>query len=113
ACRRVDHGSCREVSHDADGHEEARGRPGTGGARHHGEGRGRADLDARRAQTGGSSRGGREIPPSLGRTPRGGGHGYRGTETKGKSRWSKKQKLSPLPRRTARPWNGSPSVSSS
>src|SRR6187431_1717428 len=113
ATRRVDHGSCREVSHDAHGNEEARRRPGTGGARHHGEGRARADLHARRASTGGSGSVDREIPPPLERTLRGVGHGYRGTETKGKSRWSQKEKLSPIPRRTARPWNGRPSASSS
>ena len=38
----------RDVPHDPHGHEEARRRPGAGGARHHGEGRARADLPARR-----------------------------------------------------------------
>src|SRR5688572_22123801 len=112
-CRRVDHGSCREVPHDAHGNEEACGRPGRGGARHHGEGRARADLHAWLASTGGSGSVDREVPTSLERTLRGVGHGYRGTETKGKRRWSKKETLSPLPRRTARPWNGRPTVSSS
>src|SRR2546422_11774241 len=39
--RRFDHGPCREVPHDAHGHEEARRRSGAGGARHHEEDRAR------------------------------------------------------------------------
>jgi predicted nucleic acid-binding protein len=49
ACGRFDHGPCREVPHDPHGHEEACRRLGAGGARHHGEGRARADLQARPA----------------------------------------------------------------
>src|ERR1700688_1809421 len=44
ACRRFDHGPCREVPYDPHGHEEACRRLGAGGARHHGEGRARASA---------------------------------------------------------------------
>src|SRR5207248_824040 len=53
ACRRVDHGPGREVRHDPDGYEEACRRPGAGGARHHGEGWARTDLQAWSAPTAG------------------------------------------------------------
>ena len=81
--RRVDHGPCREVPHDPHGHEEARRRLGAGRARHDGEGRARADLQARSAPTGGRDGMDREVPPALGRTLRRAGQGCRGTETEG------------------------------
>ena len=68
ACRRFDHGPCRQVPHDPNGHEEARRRLGAGGAHHHGEGRARADLQARPAPTGGRGGMDREVPPALGCT---------------------------------------------
>src|SRR5436190_20198337 len=108
ACRRFDHGPCREVPHDPHGHEEACRRPGASGARHHGEGRARADLQARPAWA--ARRGGmdREVPPALGRTLRRVGQGYRRIETEGEGRWTKEERVKPPPRRTARRWNGRP-----
>jgi len=41
ACRRFDHGPCRELPHDPHGHQEACRRLGAGGASHHGEDRAR------------------------------------------------------------------------
>src|SRR5678815_5963873 len=84
--RRVDHGSCRDVPHDAHGHEEARRRSGAGGARHHEEDRARAEVPAGPAPTGGSDGVAREVPPALGRTLRRVGQGGRGTDTKGEER---------------------------
>src|SRR5262245_14008148 len=94
ACRRVDHGPCREVPHDPHGHEEACWRARAGGARHHGEGRARADLQARPAPAG--RRGGmdREVPPALDRALRRAGQGCRGTETEGKGRWTQEERVS-------------------
>ena len=65
-CRRFDHGSGPDVPHDPHGHEEARRRPGAGRARHHGEGRARADLPARPAPTRRGDGMDRAVPPALG-----------------------------------------------
>src|SRR5262249_55907702 len=111
AFRRFDHGSCREVPDDPHGHEEARRRLGAGRARHHGESRARADLQARPAPTGGRDGVDRQVPPTLGRTLRRVGQGCRGTETEGEDQWTQEERVSPPPSRTARWWNGSPSVS--
>src|SRR5262245_14356803 len=111
AFRRFDHGSCRQVPDDPHGHEEARRRLGACRARHHGEGRARADLQARPAPTGGRDGMDREVPPALGRTLRRVGQGCRGTETEGEDQWTQEERVSPPPSRTARWWNGSPSVS--
>ena len=73
--------------------------------------RARADLQARPAPTGGRDGMDREVPPALGRTLRRVGQGCRGTETEGKDRWTQKERVIPPPGRTARRWNGSPSVS--
>src|SRR5258708_11140040 len=113
ACRRFDYGPCREVPHDPHGHEEACRRLGAGGARHHGEGRARADLQARPAPAGGRGGMDREAPPALERTLRRVGQGCRGIETEGESKWTKEEKVRPPPRRTARGWSGSPSANSS
>jgi hemolysin activation/secretion protein len=50
--RRLNHRPCPKVSHDPHGHEEARQHPGAGGARDHGEGRARTNLQARTAPAG-------------------------------------------------------------
>src|SRR5690606_28553161 len=49
---RFDHRPCEAVPHDPHGHEEARRGPGAGGARHHGKGRARPDVQARLAPAG-------------------------------------------------------------
>src|SRR5262249_36962751 len=92
-------------------HEEACRRLGAGGAGHHGEGRARADLQARPAPTGGRGGMDREVPPALGRTLRRVGQNCRGIETEGKGRWAQDERVIPPPERTARRWNGGPSVS--
>src|SRR5215467_1566295 len=84
--RRFDHGPCREVSHDAHGHEEARRRSGAGGTRHYEEDRARADVPAGPAPIGGRDGLAREVPPALGRTLRRVGQACRGTHTKGEER---------------------------
>src|SRR5476649_665456 len=83
--RRFDLRPRRQVPHDADGHEEARRRPGAGGARHHEESRARADLQARSAPAGRRERVDRAVPPALGRSLRRVGQGRRGTQTKGEA----------------------------
>src|SRR5215510_15372205 len=84
--RRFDHGPCREVPHDAHGHEEARRRSAAGGARHHEEDRARADLPAGPAPIGARDGLARAVPPALGRTLRRVGQAGRGTDTKGAER---------------------------
>src|SRR5262245_28841644 len=95
ALRRFDHGSCRQVPDDPHGHEEARRRLGACRARHHGEGRARADLQDRPAPTGGRDRMDREVPPALGRTLRRVGQGCRGIETEGEGRWTQEERVRP------------------
>src|SRR5262249_41614209 len=106
-------GTCREVSHDPNRHEEARRRLGAGGARHHRESRARADLQARPTRAGGRGGTGPEEPPAPGRTLRRDGQDCRGIETEGESQWTKEKIVKSTPQGTARQWNGSPSVSSS
>src|SRR2546422_6482040 len=88
--RRFDHGPCREVPHDAHGHEEARRRSGAGGARHHEEDRARADVPSGPAPIGGRDGVAREGPPAPGGTPRRVGQRWPGTETKGEKGWTPK-----------------------
>src|SRR5687767_6703937 len=95
--RRFDHGPCREVPHDAHGHEEARRRSGAGRARHHEEDWARADVPAGSAPIGGRDGVAREVPPALGRTLRRVGQGCPGTDTKGEERWTQESKVSPAP----------------
>src|SRR5215468_1782936 len=97
ACRRFNYGPCREVPNDPHGHEEACRRLGAGGTRHHGEGRARADLQARPAPTGGRGGMDREVPPALGRTLRRAGQGCRGIEAEGEGRWRQEETVSPDP----------------
>src|SRR5262249_51880137 len=95
--RRFDYGPCREVPHDPHGHEEARRCLGAGGARHHGEGRARADLHARRAPIGGRDGLARDVPPALGLTLHRAGQGCRRTKKEGENRWTKEERVSPAP----------------
>src|SRR5689334_14121309 len=81
--RRFDHRPCREVPHDAHGHEEARRRSGAGGARRHEEDRARADVPVGVTPTGGRGGVAGEVPTALGRTLQRVGQGCRGTHTKG------------------------------
>src|SRR6185437_10742177 len=113
ACGRFDLGARREVSHDPHGHEETCRRPGAGGPRHHGEGRPRADLPARRPRTAGRGSMDREVSPALERPLRRVGQRCGRTKTQGESRWTKEEKVRPRPRRTTRRWNGSPTAKSS
>src|ERR1700685_625098 len=96
-----DHRPCREVSHDANGHEEARRRLGAGGARRDGESRARADLQTRPTRTG--HRGGmdRAVTPALGRTLQRVGQAYRGIKTKVESRTTKQKILKATPQGTS------------
>src|SRR5271154_7448997 len=97
ACRRFHHGPCREVPHDPHGHEEACRRLGEGGARHHGEGRARADLQARPAPTGGRGGMDREVPPALGGTLRRAGQSCRGTENERRKLMDARTESEPTP----------------
>ena len=107
-CRRFDYGLAEKLHMILTGIKEACRRRRAGRAYHHGEDRARADLQARPAPTG--RRGGldREVPPALGCTLRSAGQNCRGPETGGDIRWTQEE----VSLRTARRWNGSPSVRS-
>src|SRR5690348_2449705 len=109
---RLHHRPCPKVSHDPHGHEEARQRPGAGGARDHEEGRARTNLQARSAPAGRRGCLDRAAPATLERTLRRVGRARRAPEVQGEGRCPKQKKVVPPPS-TAPPWNARPTANSS
>jgi DNA-binding transcriptional ArsR family regulator len=70
---------------------------GAGRARHHGEGRARADLPAQPSPTRRRDGMDRSVPQALGLTLRRVGQGCRGNETEGEGRWTQREIVSPPP----------------